>query len=291
MPECLKGVMMTNLTSDQIRNAVSALRDLRPAYKEILDFYERIFAAQIEAEARADIPSIQIQEDILGVKQKEQFPLIDISEFMVDYNVSEGLLTDICNIAKAANPDMAGSAKALINAVENEKIDLRKFFSAILNRDYSLFEQIKNDIGAKTEVLWFIAYNSLRPSLSLCAEQLSTYLDNDAVWEKNYCPICGNPPTMAALEDRGKRSLFCGFCWHKWTSPRIFCPFCGNREGETLRYFYSETETEYQTNICDKCGKYIKTVDIRNLERPFYPPLEQLATLHLDMKAGEELRK
>jgi len=33
--------------------------------------------------------------------------------------------------------------------------------------------------------------------------------------------------------------------------------------------------------------KYVKTVDTRKIDRFFYPPLEQIATLHLDMKANE----
>jgi hypothetical protein len=31
----------------------------------------------------------------------------------------------------------------------------------------------------------------------------------------------------------------------------------------------------------------VKTVDGRKLARPVYPPLEQVATLHLDLKAAE----
>ncbi|MCP4023885.1 MAG: formate dehydrogenase accessory protein FdhE, partial [Desulfobacteraceae bacterium] len=33
---------------------------------------------------------------------------------------------------------------------------------------------------------------------------------------------------------------------------------------------------------------YIKIVDLRQLERAFYPKLELITTLHLDMKAREK---
>lgn len=92
---------------------------------------------------------------------------------------------------------------------------------------------------------------------------------------------------MSALEGDGERFLFCSFCWHKWPVRRLVCPFCENDDSKTLHYFYTEEEREYRVNVCDKCKKYVKTVDTRKIDRFFYPPLEQIATLHLDMKANE----
>ena len=85
----------------------------------------------------------------------------------------------------------------------------------------------------------------------------------------------------------GERFLLCGFCWHKWSSKRLYCPFCDNTDNKTLNYLYSEEEKEYRIDLCDKCKKYIKTIDTRKTERIIYPPLEQVATLHLDIKAKE----
>jgi FdhE protein len=39
--------------------------------------------------------------------------------------------------------------------------------------------------------------------------------------------------------------------------------------------------------VCDNCKKYIKTLDTRKVERLIYPPLEQISTIHLDIKAQE----
>ena len=55
-----------------------------------------------------------------------------------------------------------------------------------------------------------------------------------------------------------------------------------------MSYFYSEEEKEYRVDVCDGCGKYIKTVDIRKTDRLLYPPLEQVSTLHLDIQAREK---
>jgi FdhE protein len=69
--------------------------------------------------------------------------------------------------------------------------------------------------------------------------------------------------------------------------PRALCPFCSSRDPQTLSYIYSEDERDYRLDICSGCRKYVKTVDTRNLARGCYPPLEQIASLHLDIKAAE----
>ncbi|RPJ13122.1 MAG: formate dehydrogenase accessory protein FdhE, partial [Deltaproteobacteria bacterium] len=43
----------------------------------------------------------------------------------------------------------------------------------------------------------------------------------------------------------------------------------------------------YRVDACDSCRKYLKTVDTRVLNRRVYPALEQVASLHLDLKAAE----
>jgi FdhE protein len=65
------------------------------------------------------------------------------------------------------------------------------------------------------------------------------------------------------------------------------CPFCGSRNPEGLFYLYSDEEKEYRVDACQSCRNYIKTVDTRVLSRRAYPPLEQVASLHLDFKAAE----
>lgn len=275
------------LTPDQIKKAVKAVKEIRPVYASLLDFYEKIFTAQEDSKSRIHIDPIHITEEILSVKAQENFPLISVSEFLIDIKASEALLKKICNIAIEAEGDMTESSKALISAIETEKLNPSLLFSSLLKGDESFFEEIEDKLGIEKKVLAFIIYSSIKPSLSLCAEQVSTCLDKDSLWEKGYCPICGSPPGISVLMDEGKRFFLCSFCWHKWYARRLYCPFCDNEDSKTLRYFYSEEEKEYRVDVCDSCKKYIKTIDTRKTERIFYPPLEQVSTLHLDIKAKE----
>jgi FdhE protein len=136
--------------------------------------------------------------------------------------------------------------------------------------------------------LAFLVYNALKPSLSRCAQHLGSYLDREALWDKTYCPVCGSEPALAMLRDEGRRFILCAFCGHEWPVSRVFCPLCENKNQKDLHYFYSDEEEEYRVQVCKACNRYIKTVDTRNMNRPFYPFLEQVSTLHLDLLAQEQ---
>jgi FdhE protein len=123
--------------------------------------------------------------------------------------------------------------------------------------------------------------------VAVCAEQLSTYLTDRSEWKSGNCPVCGNLPAIAMLDPDGRRSMFCSFCWHEWPMPRVYCPFCHSTDGKTLHYLYSEAEKALRVDCCETCRKYIKVVDAREAGRTVYPPLEQVASLHLDIKARE----
>jgi FdhE protein len=240
--------MAKNETAEQIKKAVSAIKALRPAYKDLLAFYEKLFLAQEASKKHIHLQPIKIPEDLLSVKRKEKFPLIARKDFRVDIKASEALLREICRLAGEANKVMAHAGVKLMDALDRGTVDA----SALLSKTL-----------------------------------LATYIDKNTLWGKGYCPVCGSPPAISILRGEGERFLFCSFCDHEWLSQRIYCPFCENKDQKTLHYFFSEEE-EYRVNVCDKCKRYIKTVDTREIKRSVYPFLEQVATLHLDMLAQNQ---
>ena len=94
---------------------------------------------------------------------------------------------------------------------------------------------------------------------------------------------------MGKLEkETGKRHLQCQLCRSGWTFKRLECPFCGCDEQKKLRYFYDEDDPAYRVEVCDKCRRYLKTVDLRKKDREISLIAEDLATLHLDVVAEQE---
>lgn len=269
--------------SEFVRWAAAELKAVRPAYRDLLDFYAEIFAAQEDARPRVRLEPFTLSPDRVRIKLKEGFPLIQVSEMRFDAGTTPELLKELCRIAVDRRSELAGAAERLLK----HSAEIPPLFQSVLHEDASRVTQAATAMGVDTKSLSFFLYHSLRPSLCRCEHELSSYLAGAPAWEAGYCPICGSLPALAWLEGDGQRFLYCSFCWHKWPVVRVLCPFCRSRDPERLSYIYSEDETDYRLDVCNTCRKYIKTVDTRNLARGCYPPLEQIASLHLDIKAAE----
>ena len=287
-PQCQEKPMTGSkaITQDQIKQAVKTLTQIRPSYSGMLSFYGKIFIAQEEAKSDINLDPIHIPPDVLKVKTEEKLPLVNMKDFVVDIEAGEKLIHKICQILKTATEEMAICADALLKAI-GDRVQPDELFASLLSADDDFFKQTAQKLSIDKKTLAFITYSSIKPSVAICAEQLSTYLEQDQPTEKGYCPICGNLPGLSTLHDEGRRYLHCSFCWHEWLSRRVYCPFCDNSDSKSLHYFFSEEEKDYRIYVCDQCKNYLKTVDARITNRLLYLPLEQISSLHLDFKAQE----
>lgn len=270
-----------------IAQATEALLARRPTYKNLLLFYRDIFLGQESIRLQIQVAPIDLPEELVALKQQENFPLITMSEFNFDQAGSDRLLKTVCETIQRHNTELSDFAMTILQA-EAGRFDTHRLFKALLKEDNDFIVQVAQTLGVDAKALAFVVYTSLRPSIIACAGQLAARLEKRPGWLNGYCPICGNYPGLATLNEQGHPILHCHFCWHAWTVKRVFCPFCSSTDGQSQRYFYSEEEQNLRVNLCDRCGKYIKGVDIRKSDYPVYPPLEQVTTLHLDIKAQEE---
>ncbi len=270
-----------------IDTAVSRLKSARPAYGDMLGFYGNVFIAQ--EKSTPDIAPIPIPDDILSAKRKEGLPLIDKTEFRIDPAAARDLFLTLCDIAAQPAEGLPVDVAPLKKAVLSDGIDLDSLFTSVLRDDKAPLAEAARATGVETSLLEFLIYNSVKPSLTVCRDQLTVHLDPDARWDKGYCPVCGGLPVLSVLSaETGERHLFCAVCWSEWPVPRMRCPYCDHADPKHHAYLHTSEEPEYRVDLCENCRAYIKTVDLRQLPRPFYPPLEALVTLHLDMMAQEQ---
>ena len=274
------------LPSELVKNAADALRAALPAYNALLSFYEQLFIAQENTQLQLALEPIVITPGELQRKRSEQLPLVEVSEFAFDASAGRQLLSQICEMIRSSDNEMASAAKRIAAAMGSEP-EIETLFRKLLTGDDDWFAETAGRIGCDKNTLAFIAYNSLKPSLVVCAQQLATYLKDQPEENRGCCPVCANPPAIATIDAEGLRRMSCSFCWHRWPAPRVACPFCGNADAKKLNYLYSESEKAWRVNCCESCRKYIKVVDMRSANRGIYPPLEQVASLHLDIKARE----
>lgn len=266
-----------------VRQAAAGLVAARPAFAGLIRFYAAIFAAQEES-----CPSLRLDPhgytlESAAARMAARAPLVPVAQMRFDPRAAGALLTELCRLAVDCRSELSGPAEVL----REHAAEIPPLWKGFLCGEDNRVGKAAADWGIAPGALSFFLYHSLRPAFSRLARDLAAVLPADAGGDGGSCPICGSAPALACLESEGRRFLFCGFCWHRHPADRPSCPFCATREPGRLSYLYSEAEKEYRIDLCDACRRYIKTVDVRNLKRRFYPPLEQIASLHLDLKASE----
>lgn len=280
-------VAETNI--EHIKTAVKEMKSKKPGLEEMLDLYEGIYILQEKTKALISFSDFTIPDEILSLKIKEKFPLVDISQFQIDYKASETLLLSIIDLMsnkEIQENEISKAIKLFSSLIKDEKINPKELFDSFIKEDESYFEMINEKYQINKEITGFLVFNSLKPSIVSFSEKISTYLEKGE-WEKGYCPICGSMPELSVFEKDGKRFLVCGFCSHKWASKRIYCPFCENTDHETLQYFSIDDEEEYRVDTCDKCRCYIKTINTEQTTREIYFPLESHTTQYINAKFDE----
>jgi FdhE protein len=128
---------------------------------------------------------------------------------------------------------------------------------------------------------------ALKAYLEWAAEQVQHYVEQEH-WKRGYCPVCGGAPDFASLEaESGARHLLCSRCSSKWLYPRVKCPFCTTTDHTKLFYYPSE-DGVYRLYVCQACRRYLKTIDLRQVQREVLLPVERITTVAMDAAARSE---
>lgn len=274
---------MPELIHHSFQNAARQL----PAYEQILPFFESVYTLQEAALSTTWPDTITLTPEILKAKLEGDFPLVDRQEAPMDHAAAVRLLEAIVAESDKATPTLRDASHIIKAALESNTEIIERGFHLVLSGNANGLAQLGEQIGIDIEVLHFFFYNSLFPSVAQHERLLSAQHDITPHKDRRQCPICGGAPSLSFLSENGARFLICSFCRHQWSIKRILCPHCGSGETESITYFFVEEEKAYRVYTCDGCKTYIKTVDVRELARPFYPPLENIITTHLDMQAQQ----
>jgi formate dehydrogenase maturation protein FdhE len=236
----------------------------------------------LEIESLAEVPSPAVLPGADGTRAllQEGKPLLNLDELDVD----SGKLTELAmQIAFAIAEQRRERVRQLadIHAWLHRRRDRMRSLAVAYLRGNAIPD---SNSGIDGGLLVFVIHSALRPFLRAQADALIRFVDS-ATWYRSYCPICGGEPDMAALErSGGRRRLLCSRCDAEWSYRRLGCPFCGNDEPKDLAFFPSDDKV-YRLAICERCHRYIKTIDLRETrtERPL--AAERVLTAGMDVTA------
>jgi len=286
------GLKRNTVSLAQIKKEIDYYKTKEYTSKDYLDFQLDLIRTQYKIKPKLEKSSIypKLAADTAKARLKEGFYLVDFPKIKISRKFLDDTFKDICSVIEKYNTLESEELERLKAKKASGELSLSELIENIATQNKEYFEKLSKKLSVKVEALLFIAENLVRPILILEAQRLQGKIKDD-IWLRNYCPVCGNEPRMVRLErETGRRILECSLCYTQWVFKILECPFCGNNEQKTLKFFFLEDDSPYRVDICDKCKRYIKTVDERKLgeERKAILRVENIATIHLDMLAERE---
>ena len=276
-----------------LRKSLQTIEDYKmasPHYNELLDILGEILILREEYRNNMKDSIFSVDEKIIAQKMEGGLPLVDFTGGIFDLTRPQEYFNSLITIAEKKMPE---DAKNILGIIKDQQFDWEKMIRASFdNTEEEPIVENKNNSDETEENLDLIdlfVEESLRPELEYVADKYGAIVAKSR-WTEGYCPICGKEPKIGEIrgDEEGQRYLFCHQCGYKWNFLRIKCPFCGNEEQHSLAYFAVEGEERHRVDVCNKCRRYIKIVELPKTAGEINLDVEDIATLHLDMLAYEE---
>ncbi|MBN2254760.1 MAG: formate dehydrogenase accessory protein FdhE [Deltaproteobacteria bacterium] len=262
---------------------IEQYKSKNPHYEELLQVLEEILILREEYSPKMPDDVFPVEEHHVRQKLAGGLPLVDFSKNNLDLTEPRKYFLHLLDVARKRSPEETAKIEAGLASGEFDYESMVRDSFTLKNE-----EEMSDDDEQFFDILGLFLEESLRPALELLVRKYHDIIKSSQ-WAEGYCPVCGKEPKIGELrEEEGFRYLFCNQCGCEWDYMRVKCPFCGNDDQQTLAYFTIEDEEKYRVDVCNKCNRYIKTVDFRKIGEEANLDVEDIATLHLDMLANEE---
>ena len=267
---------------DKILNRLAEAEQPLPSS---LEFYRRVLTIQNEAKL-PDLSDVLTELKKKAIERLSQGkPTIAFPDLKIDWAGFQKLFNEVVDLTaeflspEAKELDELKQAGTNLNTLKDEA---KRWFGlkTLPHNSTTKSDTIKPLLSSVLQATFY-------PFLTAYADTLLPSVSQEA-WHKRYCPICGGDPDFAFLdkEQDGARWLLCSRCDATWLFYRLVCPHCGNDDQKTLAYFTDDTNL-YRLYVCEKCHRYLKSIDLRKTETEILLPLERILTLDLDRQAHE----
>jgi FdhE protein len=228
-----------------------------------------------------------------GHDGKRHAPVLEIDVVPLDRELLGQLWAALRETIEKAGRQSVGVSRLAGAAAEEPALLEELARKAALGPDHAYLESLGRRLDIPAEALLFFGRVLAAPFLAEAARHVGEIAPPTAhpADGSGRCGLCGSPPALAKLRrDDGRRILYCSLCGESGEFARLACPHCGNRDRDALTFLRLSASDPRWIEACEKCKRYIKTVDERKLPvgEPVIPVVEETATLHLDLLAEKE---
>jgi len=253
-----------------------------PHASELLKAFGPVILRQRKL-VEAGSPAVLDYSIVDAEKLKSGIPVIRQTGLFHENEDFKGITLALAEAVKEALPNLSEGLDHFCDLIQKGRIDPSDYFRSSPEDEKNAAEIWGKDFKVSPSNASFLMSLVSRVILERRAREVTAVL-GALEWEKGYCPICGDFPSIALIEEEGgKRFLHCSSCGHDWRFTRVVCPYCENQAQQGMDYFYIENKTQETAFICEKCRKYLVTLYRagRLLERDM--DISAISLVHLDM--------
>jgi FdhE protein len=271
---------------------VAALRKTRPDLADALDLQEAIIHTVLTSARPPRTQPFPLPRDQLVARVREGVPLLHNQPVWLDINYAADLVSRLVDaLSQRPEPDVS----PLIDAATGGLLDPQQLFTEAFVQHHDHLADLAQGVGVDAELLSAVASQSVAPLLRGYAERLLPLVEQAddgtlraARWTRGYCPVCGAWPLIGEL--RGvelSQWLRCSACASGWRAYRLVCPFCANADYHSLGTLTIEGEQRFRVAVCERCKGFLKIANAFDPAPGELLPLDDVASLHLDVAAIE----
>lgn len=274
--------MSGNTETSVMDQIIDRAVEQNPHASELLKAFGPIITRQRQLAANIALPKLGcsfVDREKLraGVSVIQQINL-----FSPDDPLKEIALS-LISAMKEGMPKLTGELDRLSDLIQKDKIHLAEYFETHSGDENQTMARWGNDLKISPSNASFLLSLIERVLLERRAKEATAALGEFA-WEKGYCPVCGEFPSIALIEEEGgARFLHCSSCGQEWRYTRVICPYCEKEAQQAMDYFYVENKTQESAFVCDQCKKYLVTLyragrlHVRDMD------ISAIALVHMDM--------
>lgn len=295
-------------TEKQLKKKLAELEQKTHLPHDMLAVVTKVTEAQIAALSCVSLPEEIPLEQHGAAARSQGAALLSPPDFPLDMATATRLVSHITEAVAGHAPHLAGSVGAVRDFLEASGDTFPQAAQECLQSfSGSLSPRSGKSTGSKSgtenpqvlalwkqqhpeapELLRFVVQSALMPSLAVAGRRIGQSHTAGTPWGHGHCPVCGSLPYIGALQGReGTRSHVCSCCAFEFRVPRIGCPFCLDESPQAGEYFAAEEEPGFRLEICRSCKTYIKVADFREFDRVWFPQLDDLSSITLDLYARQ----
>lgn len=256
-------------------------------YETYLEFHEKIFTSHVKCMHHlvAVLPFDRLSQTDVAARLTQRKPILSEDNFIIEEKDLEYIFDLIFPTFQKYFRRMKDPIARIEELYDKRKLSLIKLSMAQLIGDKNSLLAISKKYDVPAILLEKIIESISAPFLELCAEFYNKKLAK-LDWRQPFCPICGNIPTMAMVDEKkSKRNLWCRCCDTVWSFHELVCPFCLNTDSSSQKIIFHSDRKPIRIDACDQCNNYIKTIDELISQQNMHISVKNVETFYLDMLA------